>query len=555
MPVRVCNASRFVVLAAAAAFLAIGPCADLAEAAAGRPNIVIILADDMGFSDLACYGGEVPTPHLDALAAGGLQFTQFYNTPRCSPTRAALITGLYSHQAGMGWLDNKVEPRSKGFHGRLLPRCVTIAEVLREAGYFTAMTGKWHMGQQNGTPPWERGFMRSLNSRFGEVYFPREFDKPGTENLYLNGKELPKDSPVLGKDWYSTDLFTEWGLKFIDEARGEQKPFFLYIAQGAVHFPLRAPADAIEHYRGKYLKGWDTLRAERHARQIKMGLVDARWPLAPRPDESPAWDSRTPAQQKRFDEMMSTYAAMIECLDRSVGLLVDGLKQRGVLDNTLIVFLSDNGGNAEGGPPGITDGEGPIGGPRSNVFLGMNWATVCNTPFRRYKHFTHEGGISSPFIVHWPEGIPADRRGRLEPQPAHLIDLMATAVDLSGARYPREFRGNTILPMEGVSLRPAFAGQPLGRTRPLFWEHEGNKAVRDGRWKLVQKWRGPWELYDIEADRTEQHDLMTQHPDIAARLETAWTQWAARAFVDQWAGPDHTNWGADIKLKAAGGSD
>jgi arylsulfatase len=518
-------------------------------AASAPPNIVIILVDDMGFSDIGCYGSEVPTPHLDKLAAEGVRFTQFYNTPRCSPTRAALLTGLYPQQAGMGWLDNKVEPKSRSFHGKLLPRCVTIAEVLDDAGYFTAMTGKWHLGQQNGTPPWSRGFMRSLNSRYGEVYFPVERDGPGSKFLYLNGREIPKASPELGKDWYSTDLFTDWGLKFIDEARAEHKPFFLYLAQGAVHFPLRAPADVIAHYRGKYMVGWDKLREERHARQLKMGIVDPRWPLSPRPDDVPAWDTREPDRKDRFDQIMSVYAAMIECIDRSVGTLVDGLKERGMLDNTLIVFLSDNGGNAEGGPPGTTHGTGPIGGPDSFVQLGMDWATLANTPFRRYKHFTHEGGISSPFIAHWPAGIPASRNGTLETQPAHVIDLMATAVDLAGAKYPAEYKGQAILPAEGVSLRPAFEGKALSRTQPLFWEHEGNAAVRDGKWKLVQKWRGGWELYDMEADRTELHDLSAEHPDIAARLSAAWKSWEARAFVDDWTGPDHTNWGQDIPVK------
>ncbi len=500
----------------------------------------------MGWSDIQCFGSEIPTPHLNGLAKSGLRFTQFYNTPRCSPTRAALLTGLYSHQAGMGWLDGKVEPKSQGFHGKLLPRCVTIAEVLQDAGYFTAMTGKWHLGQQNGTPPWKRGFMRSLNSRYGEVYFPQEFDKPGTENLYLNGREIRKDSPELGNDWYSTDLFTNWGLKFVDEAQAEKKPFFLYVAQGAAHFPLRAPADVIAKYRGKYMDGWDKLRQARHARQIEMGLVDAKWPLAPRPAESPAWESLKDDQQDRFDQIMAAYAAMIECIDRSMGLLVEGLKQRGLLDNTLIVFISDNGGNAEGGPQGVTRGEGPIGGPQSYVLLGMNWATLNNTPFQRYKHFTHEGGISSACVMHWPQGIPAARSGGLEKQPAHLIDIMATAVDLSGAKYPEEFSGNKILPMEGVSLRPALAGQPLGRKSPIFWEHEGNKAVRDGHWKLVQKWHGPWELYDINADRTEQHNLIKEQPEVASKLEQAWKQWAERSFVDDWPAPDHTNFGADI---------
>lgn len=523
-----------------------------AIAGSPRPNIIVILADDLGFSDIGCYGSEVPTPNLDKLAADGVRFTQFYNTPRCSPTRAALMTGLYSQEAGMGWLDNKVEPKSRGFHGCLLPRCVTIAEVLRDAGYFTAMTGKWHLGQQNGTPPWKRGFMRSLNSRFGEVYFPKEDGGPGTQMLYLNGREIPKDSPELGTNWYSTDLFVDWGLKFIDEARSEQRPFFLYIAQGTVHFPLRAPADVIAHYRGKYMQGWDTLRAERHARQLRMGIVDPQWPLSPRPDDSPAWETRTPDRQKRFDDIMSVYAAMIECLDRSTGRLVAGLRDRSLLDNTLIVFLSDNGGNAEGGPPGETGGTGPIGGPLSHVKLGMNWATLANTPFRRYKHFTHEGGISSPLIAHWPRGIPAARRGSLEKQPGHVIDIMATAVDLAGAKYPTEFQGNAILPMEGVSLRPAFEGKPLDRKQPIFWEHEGNKAVRDGKWKLVQKWRGPWELYDMEADRTELHDTIADHSEVAAKLQAAWKAWEQRAFADPWPGPDHTNWGADIQPSRKG---
>ena len=289
--------------------------------AAGRPNIVVVLVDDVGFSDIGCYGGEVPTPNLDRLAAGGVGFTQFYNAARCSPSRAALLTGLYPHQAGMGWLDNMVEPKSRGLHGRLLPRCVTIAEVLRDAGYFTAMTGKWHLGQQNGTPPWERGFMRSLNSRYGEVYFPREADRPGTENLYLDGKEIPKNSPVFGADWYSTDLFTDWGLKFVDEARAAGKPFFLYIAQGAAHFPLRAPREVIDKYRGRYAEGWDVLRERRRAKQVQLGLIDERWALAPRPPESPAWETRAADRKARFEEIMAVYAAMID----RIGVAEDGV--------------------------------------------------------------------------------------------------------------------------------------------------------------------------------------------------------------------------------------
>ncbi len=531
------------------ALLALAAAAVAADASPGkRPNIVVFLVDDVGFSDIGCYGSEIPTPNLDKLASEGVRFTQFYNTARCSTTRASLITGLYPHQAGMGWLDGKVEPNSKGFHGKLLPRCVTIAEVLRDAGYFTAMTGKWHMGQQNGTPPWERGFMRSLNSRFGEVYFPHEDDKPGTKMLYLNGREIPKDSPEIGKgEWYSTDLFTDWGLKFIDEARAEKKPFFLYLAQGAAHFPLRAPADVIAKYRGKYMAGWDKLREQRYEKQKQLGIIDPKWPLAPRPPESPAWDTREPDKKDRFDQMMATYAAMIDRIDASMGRLVAGLKERGELDNTLILFLCDNGGNAEGGPAGVTNGPGPIGAPNSYVLLGMNWATLCNTPFSRYKHFTHEGGISTPLIAHWPAGIAASRNGSLEKQPGHLVDIMATCVDLGGAKYPGEFKGNKIEPMQGVSLRPGFDGKPLARTEPIFWEHEGNKAVRDGKWKLVQRHKTAWQLFDMEADRTEQHDISKQHPEIASRLEATWTGWAQRTYVDEWNGPDHAEWGADIK--------
>src|SRR5688572_16528268 len=313
-----------------------------------------------------------------------------------------------------------------------------------------------------------------------------------------------------------------------------------------------------------------------------MGLIQAEWPLAPRPPESPAWDSREPERQDRFVQMMAAYAAMIDHIDQSMGRLVAGLKERGVYENTLILFLHDNGGNAEGGPVGVTDGEGPIGGPQSRVLLGMNWATLNNTPFARYKHFTHEGGIATPLVAHWPAGIAGERRsevggqrsevrgqksevggqrseeergasaaaksgGRMFDEPGHLIDVMATAVDLAGATYPREYKGHDILPMEGVSLRPAFSGEPLARKTPIFWEHEGNKAVRDGKWKLVQRHKLTWQLFDMDQDRTEQRDLIKVQPELAKKLEAAWNAWAERTYVDEWNGPDHTDWGMDIR--------
>ncbi len=531
-------------------FLASAALAAQAKGAAqAKPNIVVVLVDDMGFSDIGCYGSEIPTPNIDRLAANGVRFTQFYNTARCSPSRSALLTGLYPHQAGMGHLDNDVRAGSRGYQGRLADESVTMAEALKPAGYFTAMTGKWHLGQQNGTPPWERGFERSLNSQAGGIYYPgqrgRENDK-----FYLNGRALPLDSPELGKAWYSTDLWTSFGLRFIDEARQQKKPFFLYLAHNAPHFPLMAPQEDIQRFRGKYMAGWDKLREERYARQIKMGLIDPDWKLTERPPDSPAWDSLSAAEKDRFDHIMAIYAAVISHMDRAIGTLVDGLKERGVLDNTLILFMSDNGGNAESGPNGRMEGEHP-GSPDSVVFIGMNWATLANTPFRRYKHFTHEGGVATPLIAHWPAAIPKSRNGKYEPQPGHLVDVMPTVLEATGARYPSNLHGKTTIPPQGTSLVPAFSGKPLSRKQPIFFMHEGNRAVRDGKWKLVSKYMDPWELFDMDADRSELHNLATKEPEVVSRLASAYDTWANNSYAEQWTGPRRTDWGAEPP--AAGG--
>ena len=538
-------------LLTAASSLVAAPAA--AQQASGRPNVVIILVDDMGWSDIGSYGGEIATPHLDALAANGVRFTQFYSTPRCSPSRAALLTGLYPHQAGMGHLDNVVREGSSGTTGRLNDRSVTIAEVLREAGYFTAMAGKWHLGQQNGSPPWQRGFDRVLNIRAGGIFFPNqnfqggdELTRRGQEPLYLDGRPITHDSPELGQNWYTTFLWTDFALRFVDEAKKAGKPFFLYIPHNAPHFPLMAPPELIAKYRGRYKAGWDRLRNARYRRQIEMGMIQARWPLSPREPDSPAWDSLSPETQDRFDQLMAVYAAMIEAIDTSVGTLVEGLRARGALDDTLILFLSDNGGNAESGPDGRVEGSAP-GGPDSNLYLGMNWAALTTTPFRRFKHFTHEGGIATPLIAHWPQGI--RRRNALEHQPGHLVDLMATIVDVTGATYPNEFKGRAIQRMEGVSLRPAFAGGRIRRTRPIFWEHEGNRAIRSGRWKLVSRYPDGWELYDMIADRLERNDVAPRHSDVVRTLAAEWEAWAKRSNVDRWPGPRLTNWGDPAPVK------
>ncbi|MCX5656550.1 MAG: sulfatase-like hydrolase/transferase [Planctomycetota bacterium] len=513
------------VVGAGAGLLALPRWLGGAEAAAPqprKPNIIVILVDDMGWSDISCYGSEIPTPNLDKLAGRGIRFTQFYNTARCCPTRASILTGLYPHQTGVGHMTE--DNGTPGYRGRLNDQCVTLGEVMRGGGYFTAMTGKWHMGQEHGVTPWGRGFDRSLNAPAGGFYYAGG----NRARLFLNGKELANDDPVLPKNWYTTDLWTDFGLRFIDESVPTKKPFFLYLAHNAPHFPLQAPADEIAKFRGKYMIGWDKLREERYKRQIAAGLVDKAWAMSPRPPEVKPWDQCSAEEKDRFDHIIAIYAAVVAHMDASVGRLAEGLQKRGLLDNTLILFLSDNGGNAESGPSGTLKGD-PPGGPGSTVFCGQSWATLENTPFRRYKHYNHEGGISTPLIAHWPAGIPA--RGELRHQPGHLIDIMATCVDVGAAPYPKEFNGQPIQPMEGTSLAPAFADKPIPRDA-LYWEHEGNAAVRVGDYKLVRKGGGgQWELYDLVKDRTELTDLAGRMPDKVKELAAKWDAWAERCHV------------------------
>lgn len=498
--------------------------------AAERPNIIVIMVDDMGFSDIGCYGSEIPTPHLDALAERGVKFSQFYNTGRCCPTRASLLTGLYSHQAGVGWMTTNQQ--APGYLGRLNDNCVTIAEVLKPAGYFSAMTGKWHVGFNQGVTPWGRGFDRSLNLPAGGLHFSNQTGSKGGTKLFLNGQEVAKDDPQFDPPWYGSDLWTEQGIQFIDEAIAEDQPFFWYLAHVAPHFPCMAPEATIAKYRGKYMAGWDKLREQRYQRQIEAGLIDKTWTLEPRPEQIPAWESLSLDEQKRYDHMMAIYAAMIDEVDKNVGKLVAALDQRGQLDNTLILFLADNGGNAEAGVKGKYNGDNP-GDPHSDVFIGRCWAHLNNTPFRKYKHYNHEGGTASPLIAHWPAAV----KPRTVPDawittPTHLIDIMATCVDLAETTYPEKFNGNVITPSEGQSLLPLLTGEGNFSPRPLYWEHEGNAAIRVGDEKLVRLGaRGNWELFDMKRDRTEQNDLAAEQPDKVATLAKQWRQWAKSANV------------------------
>jgi arylsulfatase len=531
--------------------------------AADRPNIVVILADDMGFSDLGCYGGEIRTPNLDRLASGGLRFTQFYNTARCCPTRACLMTGLYPHQAGVGHMTN--DSGLDGYRGDLNRNCVTIAEVLRPAGYRTYMAGKWHVTQhiQPDGPRHNWPLQRGFDRYYGTITGAGTFYDPAT--LTRDNAMIPPltDPDYQPKQYYYTHALSDHAVKFVADHQRDHagKPFFLYLAYTAAHWPMHALDEDVARYRGKYDAGYDSIRQARFARAKQLGLIDANWSLTPtkgnwekEPDK--AWEARC----------MEVYAAMVESMDRGIGQLVDELKRTGQLDNTLILFMQDNGGCAEtvGRQQNTTRGDKPslplipadkvlttvhpkqtrdgwpmltgrsvLPGPRDTyIAYGEAWANVSNTPFREYKHWVHEGGISTPLIAHWPKGIAA--KGELRHQPGHLIDIMATAVDVSGAKYPAERAGEKIAPPEGRSLVPAFGNGTIERDA-IYWEHEGNRAIRVGDWKLVAK--GPaaaWELYDMKSDRTETNNLAGQQPERVKELTAKWEAWAHRANVLPW---------------------
>ncbi|MES2705573.1 MAG: arylsulfatase [Verrucomicrobiota bacterium] len=542
------------------------PCG-LRAAAPGKPNIIVILADDMGYSDIGCYGGEIATPNLDGLAAKGLRFTQFYNTARCCPTRASLLTGLYPHQAGIGHMT--ADTGSDGYRGELNRKCVTIAEALRPAGYATYMTGKWHVTRaleaktdaDRNNWPLQRGFDRFYGTLIGGGSFwdPAFLTRDNAQFSAFADPEYKPEGP-----YYYTDAISGHAERFVREhhaAKAEQ-PFFMYVAYTAAHWPMHAKESDIAKYKGRYAAGYDAIRKARYERMVSQGLVkkDATT-VTPVPGglmdtKDWDWDQRN----------MEVYAAMVDCMDQGIGRLVQALRETGQLDNTLLCYLQDNGGCAEGigrggegvaraekptlPPQDLTEvrtqltpkqtrdgypvrqGKGVMAGPADTyIAYGQAWASVSNTPFREYKHWVHEGGISTPLIVHWPAAVAAEKGGQLRQDPAHLIDIMATCLDVAGAPYPKEFAGQVLKPLQGVSLRPAFSGEPLKRAEPLFWEHEGNRAVRDGDWKLVAKEDEPWELYDLSADRSEQKNLAAQHPDKVKDLAAKWDAYAARADV------------------------
>ncbi len=503
----------------------------------GRPDIVLVLADDLGWSDLGCYGGELRTPNLDALAQGGLRFTQFYNTGRCCPTRASLLTGQYPHVAGVGhMMEDRGHP---GYRGDLSPRTVTIAEVLRQNGYRTAMVGKWHVTRHNQKDgpkdqwPLERGF----DVFHGTIHGAGSYFAPVT---LTDGND---PAPAGPDDYHYTDALGARAAAIV-AAEPRDRPLFLYAAFTAPHWPLHARDADIAAEHGRFAAGWDALREARLQRQTAMGLVDPAWALSPRDRTAPPWTEATHRewQQRR----MEVYAAQVAALDRAVGTIVSALQQRGRLADTLFLFLADNGGCAEELGQGVSlsvttvtrdgrpvrRGNDPavMPGPEDTYqSYGLPWANLSNTPFRLYKHHVHEGGIATPLVVHWPHGFAG--KGELRAQPGHVIDVMATLLDVAGAQYPIEQDGHQVPPPAGTSLLPAFRGEDLPE-RAIFFEHEGNRAVRRGPWKLVARGeRGAWELYDLRTDRTELHDLAGEQPGRVAALAAQWQDWAERSQV------------------------
>jgi len=496
------------------------------------PNIIFILVDDMGYSDIGCYGGEVVTPNLDHLAENGLRFSHMYNTSKCFPSRACLLTGVYAQQCGMG----------RGSSGGIR-NAITLAELLKPHGYRTLAVGKHHSNKSL----YDRGFDRFYGFHYGAGKSCANHFNPGEQRsgegvparkrnetrayCFDDKKMLPMYTPKE-RDWYTTDYFTKWALGFLDEYKDEDKPYFLYIAYTAPHDPLHAWPEDIAKYEGGYEAGYEAIRAARFKRQKEIGLFgpDVRLPEA----THKSWDSLSVGQKKDQARRMQVYAAMIDRVDQNIGKLLEKIKELGEEDNTLIMFASDNGAASAD----VRYGTGEIGSLTRWSSIQQSWANVSNTPFRYWKDMSYEGGICTPFIVHWPRVI--TEGGSINRCPIHLIDVMATLQEITGATYPKTFKGKPIPPMQGESFLAALGGETLPkREKPLFWEWRNGAAIRDGKWKLVTKSLSKgakdkastvWELYDLSADVTETKDLAMQHPELVQRLSQRWRKWYRESY-------------------------
>jgi len=497
------------------------------EAPGKRPNILVVLADDMGYSDIGCYGGEIPTPNIDRLANEGLRFTQFYNAARCCPTRASLLTGLYPHQAGMGGMvsfpDN---PRPPGpYQGYLNNQCVTIAEALRPTGYKTYMSGKWHVGEAPDHWPRQRGFDRYWGLISGASSYWEILDQPGRSRVMAED-----DTPFTPEpgDFYMTDDTTDHAVKCLRE-HDTSKPFFQYLSYTAPHWPLHAWPEDIARYEGRYLSGWDRLREERFERMRALGILDQRWPLSPRDSEVPPWDDIE--DKEWWAHLMAVYAAMMDRMDQGIGRVMDTLREIGEDENTLVLFLSDNGGCHESvAGRNLHDPDSVVGERGSYLGYKRPWANASNTPFRLFKHWIHEGGIATPLVARWPAQIRGG--GNLTGQTGHIVDFMPTFLEMAGAEYPETHQGQPVTPHAGRSLLPIFRGEEREAHPRIYWEHMNNRAVRAGDWKLVSTKDDTWELYNLAEDRTELNNLIETEAERAETLLAQYDSWAERVGVN-----------------------
>lgn len=530
----------------------------LSVSATEKPNIIIILVDDMGYSDLGSFGGEVRTPHLNKLAANGLRFTQNYNSARCCPSRASLLTGLYSHQAGIANFTGRDQSKKLGpaYLGRFNKNCVTIAEVLKQNGYNTYAVGKWHVGHAE--VPTDRGF----DEFYGYIkgHSANQWD-PSIYKRFPQGKKA--EISYNAENYYATDAFTDYALEFIKQGNKKDKPFFLYLAHSSPHFPLQAPVKTRDSYLETYRKGWDHLRDERYKKQKEIGLVNNFWKFTERSQvpvdrsdiandfpgmQNPAWNTVDADRKEDLAYRMATFAAMMDHVDQGIGKILSLLEETGELENTLILFTSDNGACYEWGPYGfdkhsrkgvtkLHKGEELKGIGLKGTYhsVGSAWSSLSNTPLRMYKHFNHEGGNCSPLIAHWPKGI--KNANRWVRSPVHLIDIMPTICEVTGANYPESYGGQPITPVAGISYKNIFDGQEKLAPRALFFDHFESSAARVGDWKLVRgnkRYKNrTWELYNIARDRCETNNLIQTKPEKAKELEKMWIQWAEKVKIPE----------------------
>ncbi|QOD61583.1 arylsulfatase [Polaribacter haliotis] len=496
-----------------------------------KPNIIVILADDMGFSDIGSYGGEIETPNLDALANNGIRYTQFYNTSRCCPTRASLLTGLYPHQTGLGWM-TKVDLGNPGYTAELNNNCVTIGEALKNSGYSTYVSGKWHVNKDdesaqdspNHNWPLQRGF----DGFFGILKGASDYFNP--DNLYDGNTHIEPD-----ENFYFTDAVNDASSNFIEKHMEEKvNPFFMYVAHIAPHWPIQAKPEDIKKYQGKYMEGWDVLRKKRFDKMKELGVIDENVKLSEKDKDIADWDSLSEDEKIDMDKRMAIYAAQIDCMDQGIGRIISTLKKHNQLDNTLILFLSDNGGCLQPISRGESKELADLGTEKSFESYRKAWANVSNTPFRNYKKWEHEGGVSTPLIAHWPKGI--KEKGTLKSQMGHVIDFMPTILELAEVEYPKTYKENKITPLEGESLVATFNGDNV-HNRAIYFEHTGARGMRDGDWKLVSlntqeyPYFKDWELYNLKDDRSETTNLASEFPERIEQLSKKWYAWAERTNV------------------------